>query len=234
MHVVLSAEYLHIHVGPKTLKGRAEKTVVQNAKMDGNILNKFSGFQMFQEQTLRRQRRNGLSKNILLDDRFPARRLLCSFGPHLVLEAFQERELRKCCSFLSRFTGAHLGLRCSRQAWRISVTTMPSFQKSPKKLRWPGDSQPLLSWCLSDSRKSPQTCDSKISSASKLDSQIGGFSSGTLIESGNSRKSANQYVRIGPSKSKNLPFWKITFTLGATIRLTLGEIQFTLGESRRF
>ena len=43
------------------------------------FLKVFRTFQVFQEQTLRGQRRNGLSKNTLLDNRFPARRLLRSF-----------------------------------------------------------------------------------------------------------------------------------------------------------
>ena len=62
-------------------KASCGKTVVQKGVFGESVSSLPSkGFQVFEEQTLRGQRRNGLSTNTLLDNRFSARRLLRSFG----------------------------------------------------------------------------------------------------------------------------------------------------------
>ena len=63
---------------------RAEKRLSKRVFLESPfllcLLKVFRTFQLFQEQTLRGQRRNGLSKNTLLDNCFSAQCLLRSFG----------------------------------------------------------------------------------------------------------------------------------------------------------
>ena len=65
-------------------RGRAEKRLSKRVFLESPFLlcslKVFRTFQVFWEQTLRGQRRNGLSKNTLLDNRFSARPLRNSFG----------------------------------------------------------------------------------------------------------------------------------------------------------
>ena len=63
---------------------RAEKRLSKRVFLESPFLlcplKVFRTFQVFKEKTLRGQRRNGLSKNTLLDNRFSARPLHRSFG----------------------------------------------------------------------------------------------------------------------------------------------------------
>ena len=73
-------------------RGRAEKRLSKGVFLESPFLlcslKVFRTFQFFKERTSRGQRRNGLSKNTLLDNRFSARPLRRSFGAPWVWETW--------------------------------------------------------------------------------------------------------------------------------------------------
>ena len=79
-----SSESLDQGAPKERRRGRAEKRLSKRVFLESPFLlcslKVFRAFQVFEEQTLRGQRRNGLSKNTLLDNRFSARPLRRSFG----------------------------------------------------------------------------------------------------------------------------------------------------------